>query len=381
MNILFILGSTREWMSGIWFHRNETPTTALKARGHAVMQVPLDLLSQDNMKWCDVVIFGRTYHPNLQPKESMAAFKKLGKRVLYDMDDDFWNVASHNPSDLVSNAFKDQYEYFTKECDAFITPSVYLGKRIQKIAKGKPVFLAPNGINYDLYKPRAGGNKKLVIGWMGAASHWQDLLIPMDALIELKKKHDFIFVLYGLTAEPIDSAMWVVQKLLQLNYEPAKREMHLVMMKFWDKLKQLEFGHLPFMIPELHPLKLSQANFDIAIAPLEDNEFNRGKSNIKYYEYASVGSPTLASDVLPYNTEVSYLAKNTTKDWYNKLEKLIVDEKFRQELAQKQGDWVKKNRNCNDKDSPLGLDWEIACQQNTKNLTLNQKGWFNIFKK
>lgn len=377
MNILFVLDTQRYWQSGIWFHRNETPSTALKARGHAVMQVPLAEITEHNIKWCDVAIFGRTYHPNLQPKEAMAAFKKMGKRVLYDMDDDFWEVASHNPSDKVSNAFKDQYEYFVKECDAFITPSKYLGKKIQKIAKGKPVFLTPNGIDYNIYKPRMGENKKTVIGYMGAASHWKDMMIPMDALIELRKKYDFVFVVYGLVAEPIDSAMWTVQRVIQGNHEPARKEMHVLMLNFWEKLKQLEFGHHPFMICELHPLKLAQANFDIGIAPLEDTEFNRGKSNIKYYEYASTGAVTLASDVLPYSEEVSYRAKNTTKDWYNKLEKLLKDVEFRNKLQKEQSDWVQKNRSI----EAIGLDWEIACQKSTENLTRNQRSWKNIFKK
>jgi len=92
---------------------------------------------------------------------------------------------------------------------------------------------------------------------------------------------------------------------------------------------------------------------------LEDNEFNRGKSCIKFYEYAAVGTATIASDVEPYKSECDYRAKNTTEDWYQKIKKLIVDEQFRLDLVKKQQKWVKENRSID----KIGLEWELACQK------------------
>jgi hypothetical protein len=63
--------------------------------------------------------------------------------------------------------------------------------------------------------------------------------------------------------------------------------------------------------------------------------------------------------VLPYSDEVGYTAKNTTEDWYNKLEKLIVDASFRKETAKKQQEWVHENRSLD----AIGLDWELALQK------------------
>lgn len=381
MNILIILDSKEPWRSGIWFHRNETPATALKLRGHAVRQVPLEELNKTDIDWTDTVIFGRTYHPNLQPIDAVKAFKAKGKRVLYDMDDDFWQVAKSNPSALVSNAFKDQYESFVRECDAVITPSKVLAEKFKKLVKKKPVFICPNGIDFEKYYfPRAGNNQKLTVGYMGASSHWEDLYLVADALIEISKKHDFNFVLYGLCSEPIEAAVYAVQKILEQNSQPARRDYHASILQFWDKMKQVQWGHHVFMTPELHPGKLSFVNFDIGIAPLVDNEFNRGKSCIKFYEYAAVGTATLASDVEPYKSEVNYRAKNTTKDWVAKLEKLIVDKDFREKLAKEQMEWVKKYRST----GAIGVLWEIACQRPSNLEVLNQKGWkkiLNPFKK
>ena len=154
---------------------------------------------------------------------------------------------------------------------------------------------------------------------------------------------------------------------------------------WWEKVRQVKVFpnihfHVPFYTPLLHPFKLSQLDFDIALAPLQDNEFNHGKSCIKFYEYAAVDSMTLASDVLPYSKEVNYRAKNTFKDWYSKLERLIVDKDFREKLLKEQRDWVVKNRSLEN----IGLAWEMALQLPgglkvlTQNANLLQKSQSDI---
>jgi glycosyltransferase involved in cell wall biosynthesis len=297
----------------------------------------------------------------------MREYKKRGKRILYDMDDDYWNVAKDNPSVLTSSAMKDQYEGQIREADAIITPSEYLAKKFKKYFK-KPVFIAPNGTTDEIYHERPHNNNGLTIGYMGAASHWNDLALVGEVISELSKKHDFTFMIYGLTGEPLEAAMYGYKKTLDLNLMPEKNEYFKSAIRFGQQLENVKTLHVPFMPPELHPRTLSSCDFDIGLAPLVDNEFNRGKSCIKYYEYATVGAVTLASDVLPYSSEVNYLAKNTAKDWTKKLERLIVDVPFREKLMQQQRDWVKKNRSF----EAIGLQWELAAQRPGGMKVLNQ---------
>lgn len=369
MKIMFLLDSPMAYQSGIWLHRNEIPGHALMSRGHGIKQVAIgDPVPKDLMEWPDTVIFGRIYPSHYDPIKLMREYKKLGKRVLYDMDDDFWNVSKDNPSSLVSNALKDQYEGMIREADAVITPSKILKKKFEKHFK-KKVFICPNGIDYDIYKERPKEHDGLFIGYMGAASHWRDLGIIGDVVEKLGEKYDFFFVIYGITGEPLESAIYYYNKMLQNNFQPEKNEYFRAALDFYAQLKRVKLLHIPFMPPELHPSVLSRADIDIGIAPLEDKEFNAGKSCVKYYEYASVGTVCLASDVEPYKSEVNYLAKNTFKDWYNKLEKLIVDEKFRKDLLAKQQNWVKENRST----AAIALPWELACQREGGLKTLNQK--------
>lgn len=368
--ILFVTDTSDCWKHGIWFHRQEMPSLALSKRGHAIKQVAMGVeFPQNLLEWPDTVIFGRAYAQHFDPVKIMRQYKKLGKRVLYDMDDDFWEIAKDNPSVLVGNALKDQYEAMIREADAIITPSNVLAKKMKKHFK-KEVFICPNAIDTDLYKERPHAHDDtLVIGYMGAASHWKDLHLVAEVINELSKKHDFLFTLYGLTGEPFEAAIYSYRKILSGNYAPEKNEYYKNAIELYNKFTDTRFWHIPFMPPELHPTVLSRADFDIGIAPLVDNTFNHGKSNVKFYEYAGVGTVTVASDTLPYSEEVNYRAKNTFKDWYNKLEKLIVDKEFRLKTLNQQKDWVLKNRTTD----AIGIIWEKACQRPGGIETLNQR--------
>lgn len=386
MKIAFIPETSDCWRSGIWFHRISAPATALTERGHHASQFVIGHEFPDEvLDWPDTVIFGRTYYDGFEPAKWMNEYRKRGKRVLYDMDDDFWAVAKSNPSVAVSNALKDQYESQIRACDAVITPSPVLAKKFKKHFK-KPVFIAPNGIDLKVYQKPAQRDPavgdRLVIGYMGGSSHWEDLDIIVGALEELSQKYDFIFAFYGVCGTPIESEMYHYHKYLKANVTPERNSYFKAALDFYGQLQNLKMLHTPFMPPELHPSVLSRMSMDIGLCPLHDTEFNRGKSCIKFYEYAAVGAAVLASDVEPYKREVTYRAKNTKKDWVKKIEKLIVDEQFRKKLAAEQYDWVAKNRNIggySDPEKPeihypgIGLDWELACQKPGGLKVLNQK--------
>lgn len=364
---MFIMDRPDAYIHGIWLHRIHFIAHALAKRGHGIKQVSIGKeFSEDLLNWPDVVIFGRTYPDMFDPVKIMREFKRRGKRILYDLDDDFWNVSKDNPSVLVSNALKDQYEGQLREADALITPSEELAKKIKKHFK-KPYFICPNGIN-EMYPTKENVGTLPVIGYMAASSHWEDLGLVSEAIAELAKKHDFIFSIYGLTSEPMESFAYHLNKTVANNFAPEKNESFKKILKIYNDLKDVRMLHIPFMPPELHPSILSRAGFDIGIAPLIDNEFNRHKSCVKFYEYAAVGTVTLASDVLPYSKEVNYRAKNTTKDWVNKLEKLLVDKDFREKILKQQQDFVFKNNSP----EAVGLAWELACQRPGGLKVLNQ---------
>ncbi|MFU8773971.1 MAG: glycosyltransferase, partial [Anaerolineales bacterium] len=83
---------------------------------------------------------------------------------------------------------------------------------------------------------------------------------------------------------------------------------------------------------------LSDLDYDIFIAPLRDNHFNRCKSSIKYLEYSSLGVPGVYSN-LPTYAQVVQHGKNgflasDLDDWLEQLILLVESPELRYEIGQ-----------------------------------------------
>ncbi len=86
---------------------------------------------------------------------------------------------------------------------------------------------------------------------------------------------------------------------------------------------------------------------DIALLPLQDNKFNRAKSDLKFIECANAGAVALASPVV-YSDVVkdgeNGFIFSDLKDFSDKLKMLIDNPNKRREVSEKAYDYVKHNR-------------------------------------
>ena len=339
MKISYALISPYDFKGGCWFYRVLMPSEALKARGHEVRFFAAGSdIAEEFFTFPDVVVYRGTY--SFDPIKQIEDFKKRDVRVIYDTDDDYLTVNPGNPFHEDSKRVSEQYVSLLKAADVVTVTTDVLKKRVKKFNKN--VVVVPNALNFARFQERIGNNDRLKIGYSGASSHWEDLGIVLDVITDLKKKYDFDFIVQGMCGGPLIGEIYNYKYIDKENLEPAKRSYYRSALQMYDKLKKIKFVHIPFYPPELFPEVLRNLNFDIAIAPLKSNPFNEAKSCIKFYEAVSVGSACLASNVLPYKGVVNYTAKNTYKDWYKKLEKLIKNKKFREKLAEKQWDIVRK---------------------------------------
>jgi hypothetical protein len=317
--------------------RNQIPAKALQELGHKVHC----RTSDTNIEIDDysIIVFNRFYEGTMA--KYVEFLKSIGKTIIYESDDNYEGIdESHAFMKIKDIAILSSRELI-QLADGITVSTPELKAEIHNFYPEKDIYVVPNALELDEYKKRKGGNKKLRIGFQGSNIHVQDLLIVIDAIAELQKEYGFEFVIFGIDDTPFKD----LNKFC-VEYKDKKWKWMEDFPKLYEKLEQMEYTHIKTVEFEKYREKLSELNLDIGIAPLTDNRFNRSKSCLKFYEYAAVGTVTLASKVLPYTLEMDDedLVKNRHDKWVSRLRKLITDEAYRQERLYSQEAWVNENR-------------------------------------
>ncbi len=333
-----------EKVSGCYKYRTQIPAKYLRKLGHQVYEMEnVKVFAKAPLP--DVVVFARGYHlPIENPLKEIADFiqllRKAKIKTVYETDDAIdkvppWNPFRDTPETMASSIM------IARETDLTTTTTVTLAKYLSKWSKQAVVL--PNSLDPDEWRLRDFGNKKLRIGWSGSASHFRDLSLVLDIIRDLQKIHGFTFIIQGITDEP-DLVKWHERQRERLGKAFDISPLGKAVNECMRKLGQIDYEFVPFAPICDHAEKLRSLNLDIGIAPLEVDEFNNKKSCLKFYEYAAVGTVTLASKALPYSEELQFTAKNNYRDWRDKLGMLIRN--FGEELYKPQREWVFEHRNA-----------------------------------
>lgn len=149
--------------------------------------------------------------------------------------------------------------------------------------------LSPAGWG-ELTSQRLQGRKPRV-GWAGGSSHTGDLEMIFDVVKALSHRVEWVF--FGMCPAGL---------------RPYVHEYH------------------PGVAIEDYPAKLASLNLDLALAPVEDNQFNRCKSNLRLLEYGACGFPVICSDVECYRYDLPVTrVKNRFKEWMEAIEMHLND--------------------------------------------------------
>lgn len=238
------------------------------------------------------------------------------KKVIIDMDDDFLHIHPWSPVYLEYYPGSPRY-CFTLDSLKFADALIVSTEQLKKIYSSfnPKIFVIPNKIDLDYW----GYSKKVIndgmirIGWAGSITHERDLEEVIHALKTIMEKYPTVHFLYcGYDSDIFDV----------LPEERRHFFLGTVGFKKWPK-------------------RLAKLGFDIAIAPLADIPFNKGKSHIKFLEYSAYKIPGVYSDFegSPYREIVmdgknGFLAR-TYKDWIQKLSLLINEISLRKEIGEK----------------------------------------------
>lgn len=290
----------------------------------------------------------------LHSLKSLALFqayrhKYPNKKLIMELDDDVFNV---NPESLASEAYRPnsdmEYisEYQIKNASAMIVSTEYLKKSIQdkfyywnkewvgasknknlpielrKILKTYPhdkrIEVIPNSIDFDVWDKleNKNNNKKIRIGWAGGSAHKLDLAIVNKIIPTILDKYKNVeFMIFGGMPE---------------------------YMKATDRI----LHHSQWFGIDNYPSELAKLGFDIALAPLKDNEFNRCKSNLRWLEMSALKIPTVCSNVEPFKKSVisdsTGMIANTPEEWIQAISELVEHKVLRESIGKNAYNYVKK---------------------------------------
>ncbi|MHB9003932.1 MAG: glycosyltransferase [Coriobacteriia bacterium] len=306
------------WMAVTWYRCN-TPGLALKELGHDV--VLTDVFDPGWADDCDVLVVERPWRPEVL--QLVNAINARGGMTVFDTDDDYWTLHPENPVYEFWDAEKLQgMKQIVHACKLVTTTTPELVEVLKPMNKN--VRMLPNMLP-DRYWPGerkpTNTTDRLVIGWAGSPGHRPDVRMVGPALVQILD--EFPQVELHLAGAGPD---WI---------PPHARVIEVARV-------------------ELDAYAGLLAGFDIGIAPLIDNRFNRAKSDLKFLEYSTIGMPSVLSKVSPYirsvrHGENGFLAVNT-KDWLKYLRTLVKDPGLREDIAARAWTYAQTRRMSNNID-------------------------------
>ncbi len=318
---------------GCGYYRIQLPSKFLNKVKDFHFKISTQYVHKD-IDWADIIVLQKQTNQKALPFIQYA--KKRGKKVITEVDDDYFNIPVWNPAHKHYVGKEQDLINFYKISDAIVVTTPHLASIVGKY--NPKTYVIPNSLDVssldkfkalskeDLFKHTQyldiKQNKisieeaenimsgKTVIGWGGSPTHLRDLEQATEALLKITKENkDVLVVMMACSTDT-----------LLKNINP-------------DQLLLVKPVPI-FMYTQV----LASMKWDIGICPIEDNIFNRSKSNLKFLEFAFNGFACVCSNVENYAKTITHgidglLSDNTLESWYYNLKKLIDDKNFRKEIS------------------------------------------------
>ncbi len=323
-----------------------SPLKYLKAEGLVDYQV-LDMSQKKppKIKYIpDIVLHQR--NDSFLFLDLIKLLKSKGSKIIYELDDDLLRLPKKNVA----------YSYYENPhirrglleniwvSDHLIVTNGQLQKYYWQ--HNKSVSIIPNFIDTGIFPPgqkKKELNRPLRIGYAGTMTHLEDFEQVVNALKKIKNKYKNEV------------------KLAFINFIPP------------EFLEDPSIEFIPGS-PDLHEFAkiLANANFDIGLAPLKFNEFNKSKSDIKFLEYSINKIAGVYSNYKPYeNTvknNVNGLSVNSesSKEWFEKISFLIENPSKIIEYGEKAFDYVSNFRTMEKNAGRWYETFEMLLNKDTK---------------
>jgi glycosyltransferase involved in cell wall biosynthesis len=323
----------------------------LEAAGKKVTAISwTDLGKEQNiLALHDVVIF---YRVSAQPQviKAIAQVNATGKLSIYEIDDLLFDGIYPPPIETYGGYVDlNTYVGLTKGmalfnsaarlCRIGIASTQLLANKLQPLVLGKKCFVHRNGLDkLNSFKPVAIRNKTNMdifygSGTMAHNSDFSDLVLP--AMTKILNEFDHTRLL--------------VAGYLNLPSEFLKQ--------FGNRIRQIP------LITNVQAYWSLLEQADINVAVLHDDIINGCKSELKWFEAATLGIPTVMSSTANYRDVINHgedgLIATTPDEWYEHLKALVKNPELRFTIAQKAQEKVLN-------------DYSVQALADNINTTLNQ---------
>lgn len=307
----------------------------------------------EDMKWADVVFtqnlsnFGGNYTARIIGKA-----KEFGKITAYDTDDLLTNLyEGHRLYDTYKErGLEEITKFIYNNSDIVTVTQRKFAQRVSKFCKpGTTLAIVKNAIDYNLpcwNMPRIAPPKKNYtrFGWVGGIHHEQDLRyfsgVPHFVNQKVGRENcrwDF----YGHPPANTPKDDWQVdvwrkyQSIILRGFKGARNY-------------NIHYAQTPDRYGSFY------TNMDVALAPLEPNEFNDSKSEIKVAECGRYKIPLVASNVGCYDEwirdgETGFLIdpKKGVSEWVRVLTKCAKNPQLVREMGENLHQLTEENFNLN----------------------------------
>ena len=297
---------------------------------HVDISYEVDFNNINFWKQYDIVHFHRTLVVYENMEQHVKMLKDLGIVVIMDLDD-YWSPGQHHPAYHIIKKHELDKKIVSnlKLADYVTTTTQIFANEINKFNKNTCIL--PNAINPDdkQFTPNPESSERVRIGWLGGSSHARDLAI-LDGMVSQIKAAGLIdkvqFVVCGFdlrgnvtvynkdTGEetvrnitPQESVWFQYEKIFTDNYTIVSPEYKAHLMKFENK-EYSDIANEAYRRVWTKPVTSYATNynlFDIALAPVEENIFNKVKSQLKVIEAGFHKKALVASDFGPYQIDLT----------------------------------------------------------------------------
>jgi len=301
---------------------------------------PINVEKSEYRKNYQLTVHQRQYgEPNL--KNFRFLKDKLKIPCIYEIDDYLHGVHPLSSAYYAynKNLHKDRFkniDCYLKEASAITVTTNHL-KELYSIYN-KNIYVLPNYLDFeevyideirklrDEHQKNHESKNEIWLGWAGSNTHLPDLKVAVDGVKKIINEFSNVKLALG---------GW------DGFFRDKDGKIHHPELNPWKDIPDNRKKIIPWA-KEMKDYPKMLCQFDIGIAPLEDNNFNRAKSDIKYKEYSACGVPIIASNVEPYKNsikdgETGFLVKtrgSVAIDWYKKIKRLVENKELRLKMSE-----------------------------------------------